>query len=315
MRGCPMSNVDLTKSKSDELVVVYPEKKTFKEKFFKSDFWKTTKRIWRNTSAKIGGFIILILLVMALFPEALSTHDPMEQQIMERLQPPSSEHWFGTDEFGRDVYSRVVHGARITLQVGLISVGISLLIGGLLGLLAGYFRGKLDIALTALLDVVLAFPSFIMALAIIAILGPSLTNAMIAVGIRGIPIFARVVRGATITIREQDFIMAAKASGAMNTKIIFSHIVPNITSSIIVLITLQFPSAVLMAAGLSFLGLGAQPPSPEWGAMLVSARIYMTNAVWIVNFPGIAILLTVLGFNLLGNVLRDVLDPRLKGTS
>ncbi|GAA0317629.1 ABC transporter permease [Bacillus carboniphilus] len=310
-----MSNVELTKRKSEELTVVLPKEKTVKERFFKSDFWKTTRRIWRNPSAKIGGFIILVLLVMALFPEAISTHDPEEQQIMDRLQPPSSEHWFGTDEFGRDVYSRVVHGARITLQVGLISVGISLIVGGLLGLLAGYFRGKLDIALTAVLDVVLAFPSFIMALAIIAILGPSLTNAMIAVGIRGIPIFARVVRGTTISIREQDFIMAAKASGSLNTKIIFSHIVPNITSSIIVLITLQFPSAVLMAAGLSFLGLGAQPPSPEWGAMLVSARIYMTNAVWIVNFPGIAILLTVLGFNLLGNVLRDVLDPRLKGTS
>lgn len=280
-----------------------------------SEFVKTCKRIWAKPAAKIGGIIVFLLLLAALIPGVFATHDPMEMNVVERLQPPSSDHWFGTDEFGRDVYSRIIYGSQITLKIGFISVGISLLIGGVLGLIAGYFRGKVDLIITAVMDILLAFPSFITALAIIAILGPSLTNAMIAVGIRGIPIFTRVVRGSTISIREQDFIMAAKAVGSNHVKTIFSHIVPNIASSVIVLVTLQFPAAVLMAAGLSFLGLGAQPPSPEWGAMLVGARVYITKAVWVVNFPGFAILLTVLGFNLLGNALRDVLDPRLKGTS
>lgn len=257
-----MSNLPILKQEPEQTKYTVKQERTTKKDFFQSDFWKTLKKIGKKTSAKVGGTIVLILIIMALLPGLLSTHDPLDQNIVDRLQPPSADHFFGTDEFGRDVYSRIIYGAQITLKVGLISVTISLLIGGILGLLAGYFRGKLDIILTAIIDVLLAFPSFIMALAIIAILGPSLTNAMIAVGIRGIPIFARVVRGTTISIRELDFILAAKAAGSSHGKIIFSHIVPNIMSSIIVLVTLQFPAAVLMAAGLSFLGLGAQPPSP-----------------------------------------------------
>lgn len=279
------------------------------------EFLKILKRILAKPSAKIGGTIVFLLVLLALFPGIFATHDPIAISVLERLQPPSSSHWFGTDEFGRDVYSRIVYGTQITLKIGLISVGLALTIGGILGLIAGFYRGKLDIAISSVMDILLTFPSFILALVIIAILGPSLTNAMIAVGIGNIPVFTRVVRSATMSIREQDYIMAARAAGSSNFKIIYSHVLPNVLSSLIVLLTLQFPSAVLMAAGLSFLGLGAQPPLPEWGAMLVSARVYITEAVWIVNFPGFAILLTVLGFNLLGNALRDVLDPKLKGTS
>lgn len=280
-----------------------------------SEMFKGLRLIASKTSAKIGGTIVIVLLIVALLPDVFATHDPIKIDVLNKLQPPSSMHWFGTDEFGRDVYSRVVHGSRITLKIGVICVGIALLIGGFLGLIAGYFRGKIDFLISAIIDIILTFPSFVLALVIIAILGPSLTNAMIAVGIGSVPVFTRVIRSSTIAIREQDFIMAAKAAGSSDTKIIISHVLPNILSSIIVLLTLEFPAAVLVAAGLSFLGLGAQPPTPEWGAMLVSARIYLTEAVWIVNFPGFAILLTVVGFNLLGNALRDALDPKLKGSS
>lgn len=271
---------------------------------------RTLRRFFRRPEAVVGSGILIALVLCAVFAPVLAPFDPLDQNIRSRLQPPSSDHILGTDEFGRDVASRIIYGARVTLAVGFISVGIALIIGTVLGLLAGYLRGWADLVIGAVTDVLLSFPSFLLALGIVAVLGPSLENAMIAVGIRGVPLFTRLVRSETLAIGSREFIQASNALGATNIRILWRHILPNAVPSLLVLVTLQFPIAVLTAAGLSFLGLGAQPPSPEWGAQLVSARVYLRSAPWLVNYPGLAILFTVIGFNLLGNALRDALDPR-----
>lgn len=268
------------------------------------------RRFMRNRAAVFGliGFAVIVLVAIAA--PLLATNDPVRQSLRQALQPPSMTHYLGTDQFGRDIYSRLVFGARISLRVGIISVGIALLLGAPLGLMAGYFRGAIDSAISRFVDVVLSFPAVLLALAIMAVLGPSLNNAMIAVGISILPQYIRVTRAATLTVAELDFVSSARAVGAGSVRIIARHVLPNVVLPLIVLTSLQMASAVLFAASLSFLGLGAQPPTPEWGAMLTAGRTYMREAWWIPVFPGLSITLTVLCLNLLGDGLRDALDPR-----
>jgi len=276
--------------------------------------WRdAASRLLRSKTACAGLAILALLLTAALFADVLAPYDPVhDADLYNRLQPPSAEHWLGTDAQGRDIFSRILHGARISLEIGLVSVGISLILGTLLGAVSGYFGGTVDLVIMRLIDILLAFPSILLAIAIVAILGPDLINAMIAIGIVGIPQFARIVRSSVLAVKEMEFVDAARAIGASDTRILFRHILPNCLAPILVQTTLSIGTAILDAAGLSFLGLGAQPPQPEWGLMLKEGQSAFQTAVWVVTFPGLAILLTVLGFNLLGDGLRDALDPRLK---
>jgi peptide/nickel transport system permease protein len=269
-------------------------------------------RLAASWSGRFGLAIAGLLIGVAALGPTLYPVDPYRMAIGQRLRPPSAQHPLGTDEFGRDLLARIIHGTRISLRIGLISVGIGGLAGAALGLAAGLGGRKLDLAISGLVDVMLAFPGFLLALAIVATLGPSLENAMIAIGIRRVPVFVRVVRAGVLSLRTSEFVLAARALGADPLRVSTRHVLRNVTPTLIVLATLQFPEALLVSAGLSFLGLGAQPPLPEWGALLTSARAYLARAPWLVNFPGLAILVTVLGLNLLGNALRDVLDPRLR---
>lgn len=269
-------------------------------------------RIMKSKTSFIGLLIIALLLITALFAPLIAPHDPAAQSIVDRYQPPSGKHILGTDELGRDIFSRIVYGTRISIQIGLIAVGISLIIGVLLGGIAGYFGRWIDQVIMRIIDIMMAFPSILLAIALVAVLGPSLRNAMIAVGIVGIPQFARIVRGAVLSVKETEYIEAARAIGAKDGRILGQHVLPNCLAPIIVQATLSIGTAILDAAGLSFLGLGAQPPSPEWGAMLSDGRAALQTAPWVITFPGIAIFLVVLGFNLFGDGLRDALDPRLK---
>jgi peptide/nickel transport system permease protein len=270
---------------------------------------RTLAQLRRSPSFWMGGAIVALLVVVAAIGPLLAPGDPYGMSVRERLQPPSQAHLLGTDEFGRDVLTRLIHGSRLTLQIGVVSVGIALLTGGILGVVSGFVGGWFDVLMMGLVDVLLAFPAILLALAIIAVLGPGLTNTMIAVGIASIPGFARIVRASTLDVKERVFVEAARALGGSAGHVMLRHIGRNILSPLLVLVTLQFPVALLSSAALGFIGLGAQPPEPEWGAMLVSARDYLRRAPWLVNAPGIAIVLTVLGFNLLGNALRDALDP------
>lgn len=276
-------------------------------------FGRGLGRLGRSPAFWLGGLIVAALLLVAAAGPALVPGDPYAMSVRERLQPPSHDKVLGTDEFGRDVLARLVHGSRLTLQIGVVSVGIALLVGGLLGMVSGFVGGWFDVLMMGLVDVLLAFPAILLALAIIAVLGPGLTNTMIAVGIASIPGFARVVRAATLEVKERVYVEAARALGGSAIHVMFRHVGRNIVSPLLVLVTLQFPVALLSSAALGFIGLGAQPPEPEWGAMLVSARDYLRRAPWLVNAPGLAIVLTVLGFNLLGNALRDALDPAQRG--
>jgi peptide/nickel transport system permease protein len=231
---------------------------------------------------------------------------PLESQFM----PPSRAHPFGTDDFGRDILSRIIYGARISLRVGIVAVGLSVVAGSLIGLLAGYYGGWVDLVSNWIVDVMLAFPGLLLALAMIAILGPSLTNVMIAVGIGSIPAYARLMRGQIMSLNRKEYVESARAIGASNGRILFRHLLPNALSPLIVLASLGVADAILAAAALSFIGLGAQPPTPEWGVMLNAGRTFLRDEWWIATFPGLAIAITVLGFNLLGDGLRDALDPR-----
>lgn len=270
------------------------------------------RRLWRRWSGKVGGAIVLALLLTAFVVPRFYRTDPYKINIVHRLRPPSAAAWLGTDEFGRDLLARIIHGAPLTLVVGTICVGIAGTFGTGLGLLAGYYGRRVDLVISAAVDVMLAFPGFLLALAIVATLGPSLQNAMIAIGIRRIPIFVRIARSATLSVIESEYVIAARSLGARDARIVLTHVLRNVWAPLLVLATLQFPEAILTTAGLSFLGLGAQPPTPEWGALLTGARVYLWRAPWLVNYPGLAILITVLGFNLLGDALRDVLDPRMQ---
>lgn len=271
------------------------------------------RKLTRNRTAVVGGVFILLLVLMALTPSTFATHDPVRfQNPTNRFQPPSSEHWFGTDNLGRDVYSRVIYGTRVTLYVAFSSVFAGAIVGVTLGMVSGYYGRWVDAVIMRLMDVLLAFPGILLALAIIAALGASLNNVIVAIAIFSIPTFARIVRGSTLAVRQLEYIEAIRALGARDGKIIFQHVLPNVLSPIIVQATLYIATAILIASGLSFLGLGAQPPIPEWGLMLAAGRDFIWNAIHVSLFPGLAIVLAVLSFNLLGDGLRDALDPRIK---
>lgn len=264
----------------------------------------------RNQRAVFGGLILVLIFASAIFADTLAPYPPNRQDLRNRLQPPSAEHLLGTDNFGRDVFSRIIHGGRVSLSIGFISVGIALGVGGLLGLLAGFYGGALDSVVSGVVDVLLALPAFLLALAIVAALGPSIINVMIAVGIATIPAFARIMRSAVLTVREMDYVTAAEAVGSRDARVMLRHVIPNSLGPVIVQVSLSLAGAILSAAGLSFLGMGAQPPTAEWGSMLNAARPYIRDAQWTVTFPGLAIVITVLALNLVGDGLRDALDPR-----
>jgi peptide/nickel transport system permease protein len=271
------------------------------------------RRLWGHSSFVVGAVIVTAIIAAAIFAPFFAPSSPIEQSFRDQLLQPSRAHFFGTDEFGRDIFSRVVYGARIALVVGVVADGISALLGIVLGVVSGYFGQRVDAVLMRTVDVLLAFPYLLLAMIVVAILGPSLINAMIAIGIVYTPQFARIVRGVVLQIKEEDFVEAARAVGAGPLQILGRHILPNILSPIIVMATLTVGFMIVETAGLSFLGLGASPPTPEWGSMLATGRSFMLTAPWIATFPGVAILVTVIGFNLIGDGLRDLLDPRLRG--
>lgn len=264
----------------------------------------------RNRAAVIGGSVVVLLGLVALWASRIAPYDPIEILPADRLLPPSHAHPFGTDELGRDVLSRLIFGARISMTIGLISVGVALVIGVTLGLLSGYMGGWADNLIMRVIDILLAFPGILLAVVIAGTLGPGLRNVMIAVGIFSVPTYARVVRASTLSVKVQEYVEALRALGASDARIIVRHILPNVSAPIIVLSTLGVATAILSAAGLSFVGLGAQPPTPEWGAMLSQARPYIRHEWWLATFPGLAIMITVLAINLLGDGVRDALDPR-----
>jgi peptide/nickel transport system permease protein len=255
---------------------------------------------------------VVVLMLVALLGPALAPFDPTEQVLERMLEPPGRTHWLGTDDLGRDILSRILYGARVSLGVGMLAVALSLSLGVVLGLVSGYHAGWLDGAIMRVMDGLLAFPSIVLALAITAALGPSLQNAMIAIGIIGIPGFARLVRGQVLALRAQDFVEAARALGAGDGRIVARHIAPGTVAAVVIHASLRLAFAVLTEAGLSFLGLGVQPPTPSWGAMLNTGREYLEMAPWLSLAPGAAIFLTTLSFNFLGDAVRDVLDPRLR---
>lgn len=267
------------------------------------------RRLGKSWQIRIGGAILCALVVTA-FVAPFIAGDPTRPDIGQRMLTPTRDHLFGTDNLGRDVYSRVVFGTRVSLRIGLISVGIGSLCGGTLGLLAGYFP-RLDNPIMRTMDVLLAFPGLLLAIAILGALGPSLSNAMIAVGVASTPSFVRITRSAVLRIRTREYVEASRAVGASDSRIVLRHVLPNASSEIIVTTTLSMAAAILAASVLSFLGLGAQPPTPEWGAMVFSAKDFLDIAPHMVLFPIGAIFVTVLGFNFLGDGLRDALDPRL----
>jgi peptide/nickel transport system permease protein len=260
-----------------------------------------------------GALILGLVLGAALLAPRLAPYDPIDQEFTSQLRPPSAAHLFGTDEFGRDIFSRVVFGARIALNVGVLADLIATLLGVVLGVVAGYGGGRIDAVVTRVVDVTLAFPYLLLAMIVVAILGPGLTNAMLAIAVVYTPQFVRVIRGVVLSVKEQDFVESARAMGAGPARILGRGILPNIVSPIIVMATLTVGFMIVETAGLSFLGLGASPPTPEWGSMLATGRSFMLTAPWIATFPGLAILVTVVAFNLVGDGLRDLLDPRLRG--
>ena len=273
------------------------------------DIWG---RLVRNKSAMAGLIILLILILTAIFADFIAPYGYDDQVLDDQFISPCLEHIFGTDNFGRDIFSRVVYGSRISLQVGLISMGVAVILGCIVGSIAGYYTGLVDNLIMRIIDIMLAIPSILLAISIAAALGPGLRNVMIAIAIGSVPQFARIVRASILTVKEQEYIEASRATGASDLRIIVSHILPNCIAPIIVQTTLGVGNAILNAAGLSFIGLGVQPPIPEWGAMLSAARQYIRDYWWMLTFPGLAIMLTVFALNVLGDGLRDALDPRLK---
>ena len=276
------------------------------------------KRLWRLKWALVATAITLAIVASAVFAPWIAPHDPLSVNIRHRLAPPAwmdggtPQHPLGTDPVGRDLLSRVLYGGRVSLVVGVAAVTVSATIGVLMGLGAGYFGGRLDWAITTLVNVMLTFPFVLFALAVIAVLGPSLSNMIIVLGIADWPLYTRVIRAETLAIREREFVTAGRALGMSHARIVFRQILPNLVSVIVVIATLQVARVIILESFLSFLGLGVQPPTPAWGNMLGEGRVYMLNSWWIATFPGLAIFLTTLAINLVGNGLRDWLDPHMK---
>jgi peptide/nickel transport system permease protein len=274
-----------------------------------SEVWR---RLKRNRAATVGGMIVVLFVIIALLAPFISPYPPNEGDLAKRLKPPTREHLLGTDALGRDLLSRVIYGARISLQIQVVAVMIALVVGTFLGMVGGYYGGKLDHLIMRLMDILLAFPGIFLAISIIAVLGTGLTNLMLAAGIYSVPQFARIIRGSVLTLKEKEFIEAARAVGENDFNILFRYLLPNSIAPIIIQTTLRMATVLLTASGLSFLGLGVQPPTPEWGAMLSNARAYLITAPHVATVPGLAIMLVVMGFNLFGDGLRDSLDPRLR---
>ena len=281
-------------------------------------FLDQLEQLWRNKTAVAGLLVISLFVLTAILAPFLSPHNPIEASLYDQIKPPvwaKAGTWkniLGTDDLGRDILSRLVYGARVSLLVALATVGIAVFFGSILGAISGYYKGTLDNIIMRFMDILLAFPHILLAIVIMAYLGPGLTNAMIAIGIIYIPRFARIVRASVLEECEKDYVTASRSVGARDWRIIFVTIFPNCLAPLIVQTTLGFASAILDAAALGFLGLGAQPPTPEWGAMIAMGRSHILRAWWVMTFPGIAILFAVLGFNLFGDGLRDALDPRLR---
>ena len=276
---------------------------------------RAMRRLLRRKSAVFGLAVVAFFVALAVFAPLLSPYDPIAQSWTLVRHPPSLSHWFGTDDLGRDILVRVIYGTRASLLAGVISVGIALSIGVPLGLAAGYLSGFLDALIGRMTDAMLACPFLILAIALAAFLGPSLGNAMIAIGVTATPIFVRLTRGQVLAVKMEDYVEAARAVGNPRWRIVFVHILPNIMPALLVQATLSIAAAIIAEAALSFLGLGQQPPEPSWGSMLNSAQRFLVNAPWMAVWPGLAIFLTVLSFNLVGDGLRDALDPREIGRS
>nr|WP_312472555.1 nickel transporter permease [Neobacillus sp.] len=275
--------------------------------------WKENwQSFYTNKLAVIGLGIVIFFIIIAIIAPWVAPYSYKDVVLVDRMQAPSSKHWFGTDDFGRDIFSRVLYGARISLWVGFFSVLGSVVIGTFLGIVAGYYGRWVDTIISRFFDIMLAFPSILLAIAVVSVLGPSLQNALIAIAVINIPNFGRLIRSKVLSVKQEEYIMAARAVGMKDARILLRHILPNSVSPVIVQATLAIATAIIEAAALGFLGLGAQPPMPEWGKMLADSRNYITQAPWTLFFPGMAIMLTVLGFNLMGDGLRDVLDPKMK---
>ena len=279
-----------------------------------SPAYEIWKRFKKNKAAMLGLAIFSVMVILAVFADVICDYDTqvIAQNVANRLKPPSAAHWFGTDAYGRDIFARVVHGARISIVIGLAATVGSVCISGILGSIAGYYGGRVDNVIMRVLDTFLAIPGELLAMAIVASLGPSMTNLLIAVTIARIPPFTRVIRSSFLTVIDQDYIEAAIASGARDSYIIVKHILPNAMGPIIIQATMGVGRMILTAAGMSFIGMGVQPPLPEWGSMLAEGRDFMRYSPYITLFPGLAIILTSLALNLLGDGLRDALDPKLK---
>lgn len=273
-------------------------------------FWREFRR---NRAALVGTAMFAILIAMVVFAPFITRFDPIEPNFSTRFESPSAEHWFGTDRNGRDIFTRVLYGGRISLQVGVIAVAIGALLGTFLGLVSGFYGGWVDNVLMRFMDFVLAMPGILLAITIVFALGPSLTNVMIAVGFASMPQYARVVRASVLSAKQLPYVEAARANGAGDLAVMGKHILPNVFAPVLVLSTLGLGSAVLSVAALSFLGLGAAPPTPEWGLLISDGRGVLRRSWWVATFPGLAIMVTVLAVNLIGDGLRDALDPRLRG--
>ncbi|MBV1715314.1 MAG: ABC transporter permease [Desulfarculus sp.] len=272
-------------------------------------FWK---KFLHNPIGMIGVVVITLNILMAAFAPVLATHNPLTINVAQQSEEPSAQHWFGTDEFGRDIYSRVIYGSRISLYISLFSVLVATFLGVAIGATSGYYGGWMDNLIMRVMDAIMSFPAILLAIGILAVLGPNLSNVVLALGIVYTPRFARIVRGSVLSLKEKEFVEASKAIGNGDAYIIFRHILPNCTAPLIVQATASLAYAILAESMLSFLGLGAPPPAPSWGNILSDARNFMMDNAMMTVFPGLAITLAVLGFNLVGDALRDVLDPRLK---
>ncbi len=278
----------------------------------RSQFWDIWRRLRRNKLAMLGLIIVLVLVLSAIFANFIAPYDYAQQDLTNMKAWPSREHLLGTDDYGRDILSRIIYGGRISLLVAILSIVFGLIVGGILGISAGYFGGIYDGTVMRIMDIVMAIPGFLLAVCISAALGSGVLNTAIAIGIGCVPGYARLLRALVLSIREQEYVEAARATGASDLRIMFRQIVPNILSPVIVESTLRIGGCILMISSLSFIGLGVQPPTPEWGSMLSAGRALIRSFWPIVTFPGFAIMLTLFGFNLFGDGLRDALDPKLK---
>ena len=288
------------------------ERASKKTKRRSSSFSEVWKRLKRNRLAMAGLTVFCLLVLLALFPQIFATHDPIEQNPIESLAPPSAAHWFGADNFGRDIYSRIIYGTRVSLGIGLAGVIFSLIVGGTLGAAAAFYSGKADNLIMRIMDILQSIPSVLLAISIAAALGKGIFNLILAMGISNVPLFARVVRAAVLTVKDKEYVEAGKCIGAVDSRLIFRHMIPNAMGPIMVQATFGVASSILMIAGLSYIGLGISPPTPEWGSMLSDAKQYMQLCWHIMVFPGIALIVSSFSLNVLGDGLRDAFDPKLR---